>query len=1812
MEILVARQSEIINNFTSTRINFNKDSDSRKTTEYLRKRLGAIDILWGEFEQNHNKILEHKDEAFDYFTDNIYQKGKDHYQTVRDLITAYGKSDKSTQPDGKLDELISLQRTNFRAFTRLVKGIKIDQISDIWELEDELKNIQSKWTMIDAQHLQIDHILAGGDITYDEEFSKHELAYKNIKRELHKKISSTSHLERSTPHIDIPSFSGNYTQWPTFYDLFTETIHNNNSITKAQKMQHLKGKLRGEAERLIYHLHISSENYDTAWDILLHRYNNAQLLFTNHIEIFLNQPNIQRQTSSDIKRLYDTSTECIHAIHNLGVDTNTWDPLLVHLLCKKLDPDTYAGYKEARRKPRDLPKLEELMSFLETKFTALEPININKEPSSLSKRNPNQSHNKQNNYKSFTSKNYQAIITQTSKCTVCNLNHARNLLSCKKFMNMTSEVQLKLVSKSNICRNCLFSHDENPCTSTKRCKSCQGDHHTILHEACVSSSTSVPQTTSSSSSAMTASSSEFSKKYPNANHVAGDDEELLLTTLSINVKCSDGSYVTLRALLDQGSQISLISENTVQRLGLQRQRYNASVSGIGAGARQSKGRVSIDCQSIYGDYHFTTEALVLSKVANCLPNAPFKKQSWPHIQHLQLADPEYNVAKPIDILLDVSIYSQIIMDGLIKGPAQAPIAQQTALGWILSGNVRTFNCHIATNDLSDLSKYWEIEDVEASSPAFTSEEQYCEEFYQQNTRRLDTGRYEVGIPMKPEYENQLGLSKSKAIAQFKQLERKMCNNKLFAENYKLFISEYQQLGHMCRANNVEELKRAFFLPHHGVIKLDSTTTKLRVVFNASAKSTSGKSLNDLMCCGPNLQKDLMTLILTWRTYSYVITADIEKMFRQIYIRPSDRHLQSIIWRQSSQKVLNEYNLSTVTYGTKAAPYLAMRTLKQLAIDDADKYPLAAPAVSQSFYMDDLFSGANTIHQAKELQHQLIEMLKGAGMNLRKWSSNVPDLLVDLSPDQLNNPLEFKCSETRKTLGLRWNSSTDSFSFQNQLDHNNKRVTKRQLLSEISKLFDPLGWLSPLSIRAKLLFQNAWTSHLSWDEEVPQPIQDNWIQFKNDFNFIDQFIIPRYLGNTNQSYQIHGFCDASEKAYACAVYVVTKNNKGESTSTLAVAKTKLAPRAKKVSLPRLELCSGLLLSQLIKKVMESLSNQDVEIYAWTDSMIVLGWIQGDVKKWKQFVANRINKIISIIPSSSWHHVRSEQNAADCATRGLTSRQLSSHPLWWQGPKWIINFEQSTLPITSYQSPDLETKKLNVNTALYQNHISMIQEFLQNYSSLTRIVKILAWISRFITQSRRKTTSKTAVLTSSEMDYALNIIIKDDQLKQFQEDILFINQKGHAHPRSKISCLNPSMDEHGILRVGGRLKNASINDSSKHPIILSSHSRLTDLIIGQAHITTLHGGPRLTLSYIRDRYWIISGIRTVKRKLRSCVKCQRFSQTKYHQIMADLPQPRVTPSRPFTHTGVDFTGHVELKANKGRGIKTVKGYVAVFVCLATKAVHLELVSDLSTPAFLAAFRRFSARRGTPCHVYSDNGTNFVGANRIIKKEYQDIIATINTDFFNNINDMNIRWHFNAPAWPSAGGLWEAAVKSLKYHLKRIIGDQKLTYEEFTTLLYQIEACLNSRPLCQLTESPEDDVLTPGHFLIGGPLLSRPQTDPDHINHSTRWQLIQSMNKQLWKRWSSEYLQQLQARSKWRKASRNYEIDDVVLIKDENLPPGKWALGRIQAVHPGKDGYVRVVSIKTKNGTIQRPVSRLVLLPVNEDTTQDQTQDPKTKQS
>ncbi|XP_045505896.1 uncharacterized protein LOC123702247 [Colias croceus] len=750
------------------------------------------------------------------------------------------------------------------------------------------------------------------------------------------------------------------------------------------------------------------------------------------------------------------------------------------------------------------------------------------------------------------------------------------------------------------------------------------------------------------------------------------------------------------------------------------------------------------------------------------------------------------------------------------------------------------------------------------------------------------------------------------------------------------------------------------------------------------------------------------------------------MFRQIWLHPDDQNLLKIVWRDSNSDPIREYQLTTVTYGTKAAPFLAMMTLKQLASDERNNYlhSSAIEVLENSFYMDDVIHGCHSIEEAKRLQSNLIKLLQSSGFNLRKWKSNTTELSQNIKESNNNSSdFNFKQSETTKTLGLGWNPEEDIFTFHSQLEPlKSSKITKRMLLSDISKLFDPIGWLSPLSTKLKIIFQQVWAAHIEWDDQIPEEIYKEWIKVRNDISMIKDIKLPRWIHTRNcDSIELHGFCDSSMKAYACVIYC--RVNKGEDSHniTLLVGKTRLVPTSKVVTLPRLELSGALLLSKLMNKVKECLKCNDIKMYGWADSTVVLGWLQGNAARWKTFVANRVQQITKVMPPDCWRYVKSEENPADCASRGLSASQLKDHSLWWQGPKWLSTFSDKTKKVTYSTDQELKVSKQVTATVTNHQNNSIIIDILSKHSTFRKAVRIVAWMCRF-TNNKKKYQSYLSV---EELKHATLLIIRNIQQLSFEKEISDLRSGNNIHKKSKLCELNPYIDQQQIIRVGGRLRHAYLDPDMKNPIIIPNNSRLSELLINEAHQSTYHGGARLTSSYLRQKYWIMGGYRAVKKIVRQCIKCRRHNPSKHHQIMGDLPAARVNPSRPFYNVGVDYTGHVFIKSNAGRGIKTTKGYIAVFTCMATKAVHLELVSDLSSASFISALRRMSARRGKPGHIYSDNGTNFIGANKILQQEYDEILKIFNTQFQSEVADMGITWHFNAPSWPSASGLSEAAV-------------------------------------------------------------------------------------------------------------------------------------------------------------------------------------------
>ncbi|XP_058810637.1 uncharacterized protein LOC131675615 [Phymastichus coffea] len=1019
--------------------------------------------------------------------------------------------------------------------------------------------------------------------------------------------------------------------------------------------------------------------------------------------------------------------------------------------------------------------------------------------------------------------------------------------------------------------------------------------------------------------------------------------------------------------------------------------------------------------------------------------------------------------------------------------------------------------------------------------------------------------------------------------------RRLSREPDLARAYTDFMDIYLKLGHMEPVPRAEiRNPRAWYLPHHAVVSGTAEKPKIRVVFDASRRTRDKHCLNEFLMPGPALQSELPLILLNWRRYKYAFTADIVKMFRQIQVAPEDQDLQRILWSPQLGKPAVDYRLRTVTYGTACAPYLAMRTLSQLASNERTRFPLGAACLELDTYVDDTFAGADDLAMAIRKRDELTDILASAGINLDKWAANHPKLLpAHLQPNHNVAIKELDRDNAVKTLGVHWSPTCDEFRFSASASNTReKTLTKRSVYSDIARLFDPLGWLAPVTVTAKVIMQDLWIERCEWDEPLTEEVRCRWQSYCQSLSTLHTLTINRWLGLSRQkTFEIHGFSDASSRAYAAVTYLRIDNGNGNYQVSLLSAKTKVTP-VKTVSIPNLELCGATLLVKLVVHLQKLDFLQNVPVQLWSDSQIVLAWLKKHPCSWKTFVANRVSFIQTELPSATWAYVPTKQNPADLATRGASPDELRSNELWWTGPKWLMSpsdkWPQSPKPMRSMHSIKTLDEPL----------------LLSRYSNLTRLVRITAWCLRpFLQKIRKRATqgSYPAYLTTSDLANARDALVKLAQSNAFSSEIGLLQARKSLPKRNHLCKLRPFVDIDGILRVGGRLGNAKLPHHLHFPAILPRDSTLSRLFISHAHERAYHGGPTLTISILLRFAWIVNMRALVKSAIHKCVKCQRHSPRLAHQLMGDLPAERVTPARPFTNTGLDYAGPFQLRASKGRGRTTYKGYIALFVCFATKALHLEVVGDLTTASFLAAYRRFVSRRGICKKLFSDNATTFHGADAELRGMFK-AASSFYTEASRLMANDGTEWVFIPPTTPHYGGLWEAGVRSTKHLLKKLVGERTLSFEEFSTVLAEIEACLNSRPLCQMTADPEDlQALTPAHFLIGAasgviPDEASPSAPENRLD---RFQLLQRIRDQFWKRWSTEYVLLLQGRNKWRCPTANFAIGQLVLIKDDRYPPAKWPLGRVLELHAGADGLVRVVTLKTATNTLRRHVACLAPL-------------------
>ncbi|XP_065356116.1 uncharacterized protein LOC135950508 [Calliphora vicina] len=1636
--------------------------------------------------------------------------------------------------------------------------------------------------------------------------------------------SSFSHQNR-LPKLKLPTFDGKYCEYSRFITTFKMLVHDETCIPTIDKFNYLLNCLSGQALALIEPLQVIEENYQKALDSLRNRYDNKSLIFIDNVNTLFSISPINKPSSTGLRAILDNVAAIRSSLLSLGSELDVMNAIIIHIVLSKIDSESKAVYDE-KQDFNKLPSWDDCYSILSRRCQFLESRSAEAD----SFRDP------EPKLKPKFRRPGLSLVTSNIFCEYCQ-SKDHFVGNCASYLALPVPRRFDFVKSSNLCINCLRKgHMVSKCISKSRCRTCRVSHHTSLHNqssqtsdssnsslqrhtfsnpsfqqrsSSAQSSTSSIQPSSSiqsTSNQQTSSSRQTTGSAAihlttNSSFVTRTHRRVLLPTAIVLVRDKFGTLQPLRALLDSCSEINLITQETANRLRLSQTRSIQDIAGVSDIRTQLRYKVAATVKSRISEFEFTSIFSVTKSISSQQPAERVNISNWNIPSDVELADPEFYLPQRIDLLLSSEIFFDLLLDGKVILGEELPCLINTKLGWIIGGKVdsqtpnKILSCNVITyQDLDTMLKaFWEIEEFAQNKSLMTEEENQCESHFIKNTVFDETGRVKVRLPFKFPVE-QLGSSFETAHRRFIYLEKRLQKDEMINKMYIEFMQEYISLGHMSLVSYDVLNKPHYVIPHHSILRPQSSSTKLRVVFDASAHTSTNKSLNEILMVGPTIQQELIIAILCFRFHKFAMSADICKMYRQFLVHEEDRNFQLVLWRDNGNSPLDLYQLNTVTYGTSAAPFLAIRSLSFIADTYKQEFPIGSHVLKQDFYVDDLLTGSSTLTELLIKKTEITQILDRAGLKLSKWSSNYSQI------SHSNEDLLLKTSNENitKALGMYWKPDKDVFCFQFELSII-EVPTKRLVLGVVARIFDVLGLLSPVVVSCKILIQEMWKQQIGWDIPLNEQLQNRWLQIEKTLPHINQIEIPRFVGlSPDTNFDIHGFSDASQLAYGCCLYIRVRVPNGFQVNLL-IAKSKVAPVVQQ-SLPRLELCAALLLSRTWAKIKDKFQNYMYQIFFWSDSKIVLNWLKNHSSSYVCFVANRVSEIQNTTNNIPWRHVPSKENPADIVSRGCLANELASTS-WFRGPDFLMlnekDWPKSTISTTKLPSSDI--RKTSFKTTIVAN--SIISEIIKNQSSFLRILHIIVYIHRLFHKPKRN-----SFITSEELQLSFWKIVHDIQQSSFRDEICHLQKGITLQPAlQKLSPFLQDMPSYKttlpILRVGGRLANASLSFNTKFPALLPKDHRFTTLYIKHLHLKHLHAGPKALLGILRQQVWVTNARDIVRKIVRNCIHCFKYKPRLLQQIMGDLPADRLKAQRPFFICGVDFCGPF-YTSYRIRGKPPYKTYVAIFVCFASKAIHIELVSDLSTNCFILCLKRFIGRRGIPHRLYCDNATNFVGANARLNEFKQRFFDKDNTKAIMEYSEITgFQFKFIPPRSPHFGGLWESAVKSTKTILVKNMSNAGVTYEELQTILVEVEAILNSRPIAPRSDDPNDgEALTPGHMLIGSSLLALP--DENLENHKTisylkHWQMVTYLKQQFWTQWVRDYVLTLQQKAKWFKSSQNIQIGRLVIVHEDNIPPQQWLLARIVKVIPGRDEKIRVVDVQTSKGILRRSIHKIAPLPIDE---------------
>ncbi|XP_054724195.1 uncharacterized protein LOC129234242 [Uloborus diversus] len=1280
--------------------------------------------------------------------------------------------------------------------------------------------------------------------------------------------------------------------------------------------------------------------------------------------------------------------------------------------------------------------------------------------------------------------------------------------------------------------------------------------------------------------------------------------ELLKKRFVIASAGKDSNSVEIaRVLLDNGSERSWITKSLASRLKLNIvRRERLSVYSFGSVKTSERiyevAKLKLSNRN-NSESSIEIEVLVTQTITSAslaVPNV--NVQNALQQKGLFLAD-MCNSENEIEVLIGGDVFWGIICDSKVFKINETLSCVPTMFGLAIQGVQQNCNSSfvgvLATDCViaKDVQVLWDLDVLGITDKEeLTLTDKRIIDRFQSNLKFIQ-GRYETRLLWKFS-PIELGNNFCNAKKRFDELQIILRKDEWLAKEYNKIIEEQERLGIVQECIRTEN---EYLMPHRNVVRIDKDTTKVRLVFNCSSKLKQNISLNDALECGPNLNANILDIMLNFRKFKIAFNADIEKAFLMISIAKNDRNYLKFIWASDNSEGYKIMQMNRLPFGCTMSNFVLSATIKTHIKKYEDNRRTTVEMLKSSLYVDDLYFGAESVKEAFQLSSDAVSVLKDGGFNLRKLRSNSVEL-ESLWVDQGLSTSECLENCQLMVLGLNWNTKEDSLSLDVKSSLSNLsslKNTKRCVLQTAAMIFDPMGFLSPFVVRIRCLMQDIWKIGADWDDELPENLTLKWRKWYGEIKDLDSLTVERYfflnVRDLRDSVEIHIFSDASLVAYGAVAYFRYSNKKGEVSTSFIMSKVRVAP-LKKLTLPRLELLGVLVAAKLCKYLSGLFNNLSDRVILWRDSEICLCWIRGSFREWKQFVANRICLIQDLTSPSMWKFCPGLMNPADKLTRGESLSLLKNDSVWWRGPKWLASPSDEWPLQKQYCSNDaakVELLKVSVNTVV-SSYSPVLK--VNDFSNFKKLLRVTAWVLRFISKSRKLSIEK-GPLSAIELQEAEAMWIKTVQWEVFREEIQRLQKNQQISKSSKIYSLSPYLDETGVLRVRGRLKEAPLTENEKHPVLLPK-SKFAELVIFHEHFRVFHSGVSSTLAQVRKKFWIPKGRQTVKRVISTCLICKKYSLKPAKQLTGQLPLERIAESPPFTNVGTDFSGAITVKSKLN---SCEKVYIVLFTCAVTRAVHIEVVQDMSVKSFILALRRFLARRGNT-KIFSDNAKTFRSSCEILKS-FRKIIK--HPELQNFVASENIIWKFIPERSPWWGGFWERLMKSIKDPLRKILGRALLTLEELATILTEIEFILNNRPITyEFNDLNEPIALTPSCFLFPGKdKINFPNYFLEVFDKNSNQKTLQKRKlfqtrliKQIWSQWKEQYLLQLRSAHNFLDphSQQNLKIGDVVLVEGPLKNKLLWDMGVIDKVLIGRDGNVRACIVRTSKGCLRRAIQLL----------------------